>query len=554
MFIKDLKASFLIKIMGQDSLSPKDKIKRLNEEAIKIKDNINKNQNQNKIEKINKNLNIINNEALFKDKNLNKIINKAEQVNNLKNPKPQNEIIIEKNEQSNNQNNNEKMMFKNYLSNKIEMNENSKEDKNKLSSTSIKNENNNIINNVINKQGNFKIKNIEFQTPIDNKKNIDIINSNEKQIMKNKNDIYEEESKSIKSHILRDYKIQPIIEESKFNFFFSIAIKKEFIGNLNLSVYKENSSSNSNSIIKNIGNMIKNMIGKKSYTNYKVNYIHEENFYNKNKQPVIILFMQIPMTKNAEISIDIYDNEKNKNNCKIPIKSNNYYYLKNLYNFKVNYLEFVDEYKILTYFLNCFFKEKANINKNLQRCFLEAIIKKVNNKSKSLKLSSAFILDFFMYCNNFGLSVKNIINIELYKTTDKIILKEEYKKIINYKIDKNEEFAFYKLIIKIIAINFKDFLVELIESKGSEKYYKYIIELINEKTFNIIDLKFHDIYSITNFQKTILNKCETKNAINDLFKISVGFVDSLKLINEKYSIIIEILMKENEKKKKKEKK
>ena len=554
MFIKDLKASFLIKIMGQDSLSPKDKIKRLNEEAIKIKDNINKNQNQNKIEKINKNLNIINNEALFKDKNLNKIINKAEQVNNLKNPKPQNEIIIEKNEQSNNQNNNEKMMFKNYLSNKIEMNENSKEDKNKLSSTSIKNENNNIINNVINKQGNFKIKNIEFQTPIDNKKNIDIINSNEKQIMKNKNDIYEEESKSIKSHILRDYKIQPIIEESKFNFFFSIAIKKEFIGNLNLSVYKENSSSNSNSIIKNIGNMIKNMIGKKSYTNYKVNYIHEENFYNKNKQPVIILFMQIPMTKNAEISIDIYDNEKNKNNCKIPIKSNNYYYLENLYNFKVNYLEFVDEYKILTYFLNCFFKEKANINKNLQRCFLEAIIKKVNNKSKSLKLSSAFILDFFMYCNNFGLSVKNIINIELYKTTDKIILKEEYKKIINYKIDKNEEFAFYKLIIKIIAINFKDFLVELIESKGSEKYYKYIIELINEKTFNIIDLKFHDIYSITNFQKTILNKCETKNAINDLFKISVGFVDSLKLINEKYSIIIEILMKENEKKKKKDNK
>ena len=529
--------------------SKEDKIKRSNEEATKIKDNTNKNQNQNKIEKTNKNLNIINNEALFKDKNLNKIINKAERVNNLKNPKPQNEIIIEKNEQLNNQNNKEKTTFKNHLSNKIEMNENSKEDKNKLSSTSIKNENNNIINNLINKGGNFKSKNIEFQTPIDNKKNIDIINSNEKQIMKNKNDIYEEESKSIKSRVLRDYKIQPIIEESKFNFFFSIAIKEEFIGNLNLSVYKENSYSNSYSIIKNIGNMI-NMIFKKSYTNYKVNYIHEENFYNKNKQPVKILFMQIPMTKNAEISIDIYDNEKNKNNCKIPIKSNNYYYLENLYNVEMNYLEFVDEYKILTYFLNCFFKEKANINKNLQRCFLEAIIKKVNNKSKSLKLSSAFILDFFMYCNNFGLSVKNIINIELYKTTDKIILKEEYKKIINYKIDKNEEFAFYKLIIKIIAINFKDFLVELIESKGSEKYYKYIIELINEKTFNIIDLKFHDIYSITNFQKTILNKCETKNAINDLFKISVGFVDSLKLINEKYNIIIEILMKENEKKKK----
>ena len=139
----------------------------------------------------------------------------------------------------------------------------------------------------------------------------------------------------------------------------------------------------------------------------------------------------------------------------------------------------------------------------------------------------------------------------MYKTIDNIVLKEEYKQIIKYKIDKNEEKAFYKLIIKIIAINFKEFLVELIESRDSEKYYKYILELINEKIFKVIDLKFHNINSLINFQKIILNKCETKKEIKDLFKISLGFVDSLKFINEKYEKIIEILIKENEKSKNK---
>ena len=213
---------------------------------------------------------------------------------------------------------------------------------------------------------------------------------------------------------------------------------------------------------------------------------------------------------------------------------------------------------IIIFYFNYFFDKGINKDERIQKSLIKAIIDKIAKSDNYIfTLNYKNILDFFRYCFYFKLQPLNIKCIELIPSEgeDNIPLNDEYKEIINCKVNKDEESAFFKLLIKIFACNYKEFLKELIKSKDSKIYIKYISELINEKKLKMDELKFLK-QAFENFIQNTLNlvdlfdmtyQQEFINLLFFIFRYQYKIISDneneskLKLINiflEKYPQII----------------
>ena len=360
-------------------------------------------------------------------------------------------------------------------------------------------------------------------------------------------------SNEINYNSLYNYTIQPVIKDSKFNIFFLIGIIEKYVDYLYLSTYVDNSSLFTRYI----------KFFSPSLINYKPYYIDEAMFY-KNKEKIKYIMIQIPIKKkDKKILVELNINKNYtivKNEINIEKNVDNYFLIDNLNYDNIMRYKFLKNFEmneLFIFYFRCFFNKKENEDERLQKSLLEALISKVDKLDKlhKLKLNAEFILKFFKYCFYFKLQPKNINCIELITNEQKkvISINEEYKRIIIYEVNESEKPSFLKLILKIYAIYYKEYLVELIESKGSEIYYKYIMDLINEKVFKINDLIFHSQDSLLIYQKAMLKICKTKKEIEELIKLSIGFVNGFLFIKENYEEIILILENSSKIYKRKEK-
>ena len=339
---------------------------------------------------------------------------------------------------------------------------------------------------------------------------------------------------------LNDYQIQPVIKDSKFNLFFCIAVYEIYTKFLSLAIYANEKFF---------------FFIPLNNTYYKYYFI-DEFIVNKKNSNIKYLMIQIPFkNKFTTINIQLKVNSKGSFNFKIQNKNQdeNYFVTDYLhydtnnnngiiYNFDIN--------ELFTFYFDCFFTKEKNKDERLQMILIKALRYKIS--STKITLTSENILKFFKYCFDFKLTLENITHIELSNEQKiEIAWNEKYKQIINSKVNENEKKAFLNLILKIFAIQKKEYLLELIDSKDSEIYYECIRNLIKENILEREDLKLLKKDTLLKYQEFILEKkCKTRKEIEeDLLKLFRGVVNAFKFIINNYKKIIDILR--NDKKKEK---
>ena len=334
------------------------------------------------------------------------------------------------------------------------------------------------------------------------------------------------------------YEIKPLKKCSDGNIFFFFGINEKDFELSSLEVYDYKSK---------FRKFVSSLFNKSNNNYYKYRFIDEKNVI-KNNYKIKYLLIQIPLEN--KINNEILIQFKIDNNTLNPIileindnyydnKNNNYFLIDNL-NYAGNREFFkLDINDIIIFYFKYFFSNEKNKDERLQESLIKIIKNKISKfKNYKLKLSYIDILDFFKYCFHFKSPPTNIKCIELLPSEkeDNIPLNDEYKGIIKYKVNEDEQSAFFKLLIKIFASKYKEFLKELYESKDYKIYIqKNIIELIKENKLKDDELKELKLDFLLK-ETIIFSVCKTIKEINKIIESSsIGFVNCLTFIINNYN-------------------
>ena len=342
-----------------------------------------------------------------------------------------------------------------------------------------------------------------------------------------KRDFGEKKSKELIKFPIKNYEIEPLIVNSKYNVFFILPTLHRKIDNINLTVYSEEW-----------------MVMTKTYVIYNYYFINERSYTNVNNEKMTCLIIQIPLKKHVpRISIYI-SNEKdyhNENKYDIDIKQNieNYFYLEAV-NIGVN------NNRLFTEYLEFFFNLKNNAPEPMQKSLLKALNSKISEND--IELNERNILKFLKNCAIFKIELKNIDNInprieekkyrrpldKLFCLTSNDIDSLTIKKYRNKLI---------KLLVKIYSYYDKESLMEIIQSKHGKEASRAIFDSLKQKEIQFEDLCFENKNDLDLFQKSLLFISETKDEINYVIKISEGLNNSLQFIYKNCKEICELLEK-----------
>ena len=353
----------------------------------------------------------------------------------------------------------------------------------------------------------------------------------------------------INYHSIKNYRIQSIIKDSKYNIFFLLIIYDKYINHLSLSTYVYISSFFGFSYI---------------IIDYPHYFINEQNIIKKNEK-VKYIMVQVPIKKDTRklsisFCIDYYYRNSKFYDTQIDIKNGieNYFFINNLNyceNYNLYYYNYYNYYffptlndnDLFAYFLIYFFDKEKNNDECLQKSLIKALNSKIYNL-KEIELNPENIIKFFKFCYDFKIEVKNINAIKLIGKKNYLVPKEYYlsnEDINNFIVSKKEKPKLINLIVKIYANYNKKFLMELIQSKNGNLYSRSVLDLLNEKKLKFNDLFFNNKENLIQFQYNLLTVSENKKEINYVIKISKKLTNCLKFICENYNIICSILEKDS---------
>ena len=409
------------------------------------------------------------------------------------------------------------------------------------------NENINTDNNDNNSRNNERVNQVEsnLADKANNNKNNNNIKNGENNNKDNPKDNKEDKNKNKISKTvgkkdskiyytpLKNYKLQPLDGNSKYNLFF-ILIVNELNFNLSfLSIYS-------------IDYKFFGFSNSYDYINYNFYFISEGRF-SQNDENLRYLIVQVPIKKDIQRIFITYTINNiygyKYYNTEIGInKINNYFYIDNLKyeNTYYNSYPTLDINEIFAYFLNFFFDKEKNKEEFLQISLMKALINKVNYNYQ-IKLSPEIILKYFKYCLYFKLDLREIKSIQLIEKKNFKIPKEYYisiEDINNNILNENQKSEIIKLIVKIYSLYDIPYLIE---SKGNNKYSRAILDLINLKKLKFSDMTFKNEESIIQFQNRLLLISESKSEINYILKLSKGLTKCLMFIISNYQQIYTIL-------------
>ncbi len=385
----------------------------------------------------------------------------------------------------------------------------------------IKKDENKIINDINNqdkKPDNLKFRSTNKNAKKDNIKD-PLKNVEDKKVIEisgKVNNKYEGKiSKEIDIISLENYKINPLINDAKYNIFFILSLNEKNIHYNKIGIYEDQTGFFTMS--KTINNL-----------NYYI--IYENQFINTKREKIKSFIFQVPLNKQVKkLSICLYNFiEEYTKEIYINDDKFNYFYINNVSNDVI-----IKNNKIFEYFFDFFFDPKNEVIENVKKSLLKALINKIKYENNII-LNPNTILRFLKYCLNSKLEPKNLENIEINKD-DKIKIKKEYL-ILSDDIDslafKNEKEK--NQLIKLMTIIYiyynKDYLIKLIESKNGSQCSSLILQLLYNKEIKIEDLLFENEKNFLLLKKNMLFASNVKEEINIVNKMSDGLNNCLKFI------------------------
>ena len=329
-------------------------------------------------------------------------------------------------------------------------------------------------------------------------------------------------------YLINDYKINPLITNSKYNIFFVLPIISKKIDEIGILTFQDES-----------------VFYKKSYIIHKFYFINEQSYQSIYNENIKCLLVQIPLNKSIEKFSIIVKIEDKYYRTDIEIKPGikNYYFIDNINNSLT-----ISNNRLFKNFIDFFFEKENKVDQSFQKSLIKALISKISENN--IELSVEIILQFFRYCIQFKLDPKNIDYIdarieekkyrkplkeELYLSSDDIDL-------LTLKKDK-EKAKLIKLITYIYANYDKNSLLKLIQSKNSKECSRIVLDLLNDKELRFDDLSYKNQEDIDIIQKNLLFISKTKEEINYVIKLSEGLTNSLKFISKNCKEICVLLEK-----------
>lgn len=209
--------------------------------------------------------------------------------------------------------------------------------------------------------------------------------------------------------------VQKMNHKSKYNVFFPLCIKEEYIKNISIITYEK--------------------IGYHSKKNLENDIIHIADYTSTKEEKLKFYIYHIySNTKITNLQIVIkekHKNYENENESKIEIRKGNeiFFLIDNIFYGKtLNFFFCLQISTIIKEYISYFFNERNNtIDNKFKTYLLKAFINKIKSLSQ-FDLSAQLILKLIKLCFEFKLDPEKMDNLQLEKIkgNDKIILDEKY--------------------------------------------------------------------------------------------------------------------------------
>ena len=366
-----------------------------------------------------------------------------------------------------------------------------------------------------------------------NKEDENINNSSKKVILMKK------EYKGIKCEKLNftpisDYKIEPIINDSKYNIFFILPIPQKLINSISFSVH----------IKKTIYNEDFSM--ESYYIQYQFFFIGQKNV-KKNNEDINYILFQVPVRKNTgKLILFMKQNEADDyyiGDINFQLYKHNLFFVKNVFYAMKEYN--LTDNQLFSIYLDYFFDEKNRKDEELKKDLISSLLYHIDKFYGYIKLSGDIILRFLKYSFKYGIKPTNLNNIKVMKNGHSIDKNDYllYNNLDNYGFNELEKKAIMNLIVQIYALNDKEFLLSLLKGNLSGNYIKIILDLLNDKILDEHNIIFPNDEDNIYLQDSLLQISETLFDINSLLRLSIGLTKCLNYIKERFVQIYNIVGK-----------
>ena len=379
-------------------------------------------------------------------------------------------------------------------------------------------------------QPNYKNKIIEEEE----KNNDEIPINNSTRILNKKKEYKGTKENEIIYNPISDYKIQPIIADSKYNYFFILVIPQKLMDSIKISIYEK------------ISFYTEEMNIQSYYILYQ-SYFISETKGNKLNEDLNYILVQTPVRKDTtKLKIMVEMNEiQYPGEIYNKTQENNYFHPNNaLYAFKDYALT---KNQIFETYLNFFFDEKNTNDEKLKSDLILSLIEYINSIYSYIELRGEVILRFLNYCFLYEYEPNNLSFIKVMKSPNpinkEIYLK--YEDLNKYEISKDTKIEIMELLIQIYSLNDKDYLLGLLKSNFSSKYFGCILNIINKKYLDVYDIMFTNEDDNLFLQDNLLKYAEDINDINSILGLSVDLTKCLKYLDKNYDEIYLIIGSKN---------
>ena len=331
---------------------------------------------------------------------------------------------------------------------------------------------------------------------------------------------------------ISNYKIEQIIQDSKYNFFFILIIPQKLIDDIKISAHEKKST------------YTEDMTVQTFYILYDIYFIgeHKGKKYNED---INYFLIQVPVRQDTDKLIITMEYEKAdeyyRGEINKKIKDNNYFYPNNVFYAMKQYN--LNDNQIFMIYLDYFFDEKKNEDEQLKKNLLLSLIKYIKKSYGIIELNGDIILRFINYSFLFGYAPTNLSNIKVVKSTNPLDKSNyiKYEDLNNYQFSKDEKIEFMYLIIQIYLLNDKEFLLNLLKGESNSKYFGIILEIINNKVLDEYDIIFPNDDDNIFLQDNLLQFAEGLRDVNSILSLSISLTKCLKYLKEKYEQIYHII-------------
>ena len=335
---------------------------------------------------------------------------------------------------------------------------------------------------------------------------------------------------------LTNYKIEPIINDSKYNYFFILVIPQKLMNSIKISIYDKKSFKT------------EEMNVQSYYILYKFSFLSESKG-KKLDEDLNYILVQVPVRKDTNTLITMIEiNETQETyigDIRTSTYKDNYFYPQNVFYAMKMYDLTINQ--IFEIYLNYFFAENKTNDEILKSDLILSLIEHIKNSFRNIELTGDVILKFLNYSFLYEHQPDDLMSIKVKKSPN-LINKDiyiKYEDLNKYEISKKAKTEIMYLLIQIYTLNDKDYLMSLLKGNLGYKYFGCILFLIKNKILNIYDLIFPNEDDNLFLQDNLLQYAEDVKDINSVLSLSFELTKCLKYLNKNYEKIYTIFGSKN---------